>query len=225
VTCWAVFLSASDIISAVTPERFDQAAGEAIAQTVAAIEKQTNAEVVVVVRGRSGTYRHADYLFGAIVAFIGVILILFAPWEFHTYWIPFDVVALFIAGAWVSSRGDFLRRLLTTKTFQTKAARAGAAAMFYEAGIANTSAENGVLIYLSLLERQLEIIADRGILTSVPPLKWNHAVYEIKESAKRPTPAMLIGGLESLGKLLAEHVPATGENPNELADGPRIELK
>jgi uncharacterized membrane protein len=36
---------------------------------------------------------------------------------------------------------------------------------------------------------------------------------------------MLIGGLESLGKLLAEHVPATGENPNELADGPRIELK
>jgi len=114
---------------------------------------------------------------------------------------------------------------LTTKTFQTRAARAGAAAMFYEAGIANTSAENGVLIYLSLLERQLEIIADRGILTSVPPLKWNHAVYEIKESAKRPTPSMLIGGLESLGKLLAEHVPATGENPNELADGPRIELK
>jgi putative membrane protein len=209
----------------VTPEKFDRTASEAIAQAVAAIEKQTNAEIVVVVRGRSGTYRHADYLFGAIVAFIGIGFVLFSPWEFHTYWIPFDVLALFIAAAWVSSRGDLLRRLLTTKSFQTKAARAGAAAMFYEAGIANTTAENGLLIYLSLLERQLEIIADRGILTNVPPLKWNHAVYEIKESAKRPTPAMLIGGLESLGKLLAEHLPATGENPNELADGPRIELK
>lgn len=208
-----------------TPEKFDRTASEAIAQAVAAIEKQTNAEIVVVVRGRSGTYRHADYLFGAIVAFIGIGFVLFSPWEFHTYWIPFDVLALFIAAAWVSSRGDLLRRLLTTKSFQTKAARAGAAAMFYEAGIANTTAENGLLIYLSLLERQLEIIADRGILTNVPPLKWNHAVYEIKESAKRPTPAMLIGGLESLGKLLAEHLPATGENPNELADGPRIELK
>jgi putative membrane protein len=209
----------------VTSEKFDKAASDAIARTVADIEKETNAEIVVVVRGRSGTYRHADYLFGAIVSFIGLILILFSPWEFHVYWIPFDVVALFLAGAWVSSRGDFLRRLFTTKAFQKKAARAGAAAMFYEAGIANTSAENGVLIYLSLLERQLEIIADRGILTCVPPLKWNHAVYELKESAKQPTPAMLIDGLNSLGKLLAEHVPATGENPNELADGPRIELK
>jgi putative membrane protein len=225
VICWAVFLCVSDIISAVTPEKFDKAASDAIAQTVADIEKQSNAEVVVVVRGRSGTYRHADYLFGAIVALVALILILFLPWEFHTYWIPFDVFALFIAGAWISSRGDFLRRLLTTETFQTKAARTGAAAMFYEAGIANTSAENGVLIYLSILERQLEIIADRGILTSVPPLEWNHAVYEMKESATRPTPAMLIDSLQSLGKLLAEHVPATGENPNELADGPRIELK
>src|SRR6266542_2428345 len=73
-----------------------------------------------------------------------------------------------------SARGDWLRRLLTTGKFREKAARAGAAAMFYEAGIANTSAENGVLIYLSLLERQMEVIADRGILKCVPPLKWNH---------------------------------------------------
>src|SRR5881394_4042546 len=205
--------------------KFDNAAGEAIGAAIREIEAKTNAEIVVAVRGRSGPYRHADYIFGAIVALAGLLFVLFSPFDFHTYWIPFDVIALFVAGAFVSSRGDWIRRLLTTREFRAKAARAGAAAMFYEAGIANTSAENGLLIYLSLLERQLEIIADRGILTSVPPLKWNHAVYEMKESAKRPTPTMLIGGLESLGKLLAEHLPATGENPNELADGPRIELK
>src|SRR5213079_3361467 len=105
--------------------KFDQASSDALAGAVRDIDKDTDAEVVVVVRGRSGTYRHADYLFGAIVAFIGLIVILFSPWDFHTYWIPFDVIALFIAGAWVSSRGDFLRRLLTTKIFQTKAARTG----------------------------------------------------------------------------------------------------
>ena len=97
--------------------------------------------------------------------------------------------------------------------------------MFYEAGIANTSAENGLLIYLSLLEQQMEVIADRGVLKSVPPLKWNHAVFELKELAKDAEPGKLVEGLRSLGKLLAEHLPATGENPNELADGPRIELK
>jgi len=205
--------------------KFDQAAGEALAEAVREIEKDSNAEIVVVVRGRSGTYRHADYLFGAIVALVGLIFVLFSPWEFHTFWIPFDVIALFVAGAFVSSRGDWLRRFLTTKKFRVKAARAGAAAMFYEAGIANTSAENGVLIYLSLLEQRMEVIADRGILKAVPPLKWNHSVFALKQVAKDADPSKVIAALRDLGNVLAEHVPATGENPNELADGPRIELK
>jgi putative membrane protein len=205
--------------------KFDKAAGEALAEAVREIEKNSNAEIVVVVRGRSGTYRHADYLFGAIVALVGLIFVLFSPFEFHTFWIPFDVIALFVAGGFVSSRGDWLRRLLTSKKFRVKAARAGAAAMFYEAGIANTSAENGVLIYLSLLERRLEVIADRGILKAVPPLKWNHSVFALKQVARDADPAKVIAALRDLGNVLAEHVPATGENPNELADGPRIELK
>ena len=97
--------------------------------------------------------------------------------------------------------------------------------MFYEAGIANTHAENGLLVYLSLLERKLEVIADRGILKAVPPLKWNHSVFELKEIAQTPNAETLIKALRELGAVLAECLPATGENPNELADGPRIELK
>jgi putative membrane protein len=206
-------------------EKFDKAAGEALAEAVRDIEKTTNAEIVVVVRGRSGTYRHADYLFGAIVALLGLVFVLFSPWEFHPLFIPFEVVALFVAGSFISSRGDFIRRAMTSQKFREQAARTGAAAMFYEAGIANTSAENGVLVYLSLLERRLEVISDRGILKCVPPLKWNKAVFDLKESANQPQPSKLIKELRDLGKLLAEHLPATGENPNELADGPRIELK
>src|SRR2546421_10430857 len=205
--------------------KFDNAAGDAIGAAVREIEAGTNAEIVVAVRGRSGTYRHADYLCGAIVAFIGLLFVLFSRFEFHTFWIPFDVIAIFVAAAFVSSRGDWIRRLLTTKTFRVRAARAGASAMFYEAGIANTSAENGLLIYLSLLERRLEVIADRGILKAVPALKWNHAVFELKQIAADPDPDKLIKVMRELGSLLAEYLPANGENPNELADGPSIELK
>jgi len=132
-------------------DKFDSSAGDKIAGAILEIEKQTNAEMVVVVRGRSGSYLHADYLFGAIVALIGLVFVLFSPIEFHTYWIPLDVIVLFIAGAWVSSRGSWIRRTFTTKKFRANAARVGASAMFYEAGIANTSAENGMLVYLSLL--------------------------------------------------------------------------
>src|SRR5207237_5946194 len=205
--------------------KFDQASSDALAGAVRDIEKDTNAEIVIVVRGRSGTYRHADYLCGSIIAMIGLIFVLLSPFEFHTYWVPFDVVLLFAAGPVLSSRSDMIRRLLTAKNFRAQAARNGAAAMFYEAGIANTHAENGLLIYLSLLERRLEVIADRGILKAVPPLKWNHSLFELKQIAQNPDSEKLVKAVRDLGCVLAEHMPPTGENPNELADGARIELK
>src|SRR5437773_3825958 len=205
--------------------KFDQAAAEAIGKTVREIEQSTDAEIVIVVRGRSGSYRHADYLCGAVLAFVGLLFVLFSPFDFHTYWVPFDVIALFVAGAFVSSRSDLIRRMLTTEKFRARAARTGAAAMFYEAGIANTHAENGLLIYLSLLERRLEVFADRGILTSVPALAWNHALFELNQAGRRAEPGSLRKALQDLGALLARHKPATGENPNELPDMPRFELK
>jgi putative membrane protein len=209
----------------VSRTKFDQAAGEALAQAVRDIEKDSDAEIVIVVRGRSGSYRHADYLCGAIVALAALTFVLFSPFDFHTYWVPVDVVAAFMAGAYVAGRTNFIRRALSTKKFRAQAARTGAAAMFYEAGIANTSAENGLLIYLSLLERRLEVIADRGILKTVPALKWNNSVFELKRVGRKPGPEELVKAIRSVGSLLAEHMPATGENPNELPDGPRIELK
>jgi putative membrane protein len=208
-----------------TSATFDQAACEALAQQVREIESNTDAEIVIVVRARSGPYRHADYLFGALLAFAGLLFVLLSPFDFHTYWVPLDVALLFVLGAFVSSRSDFVRRLLTTKKFRAKAARTGAAAMFYEAGIANTHAENGLLIYLSLLERHLEVFADRGILNSVPALEWNHALFELNQAGRRAEPGSLTKALQDLGALLRKHKPATGENPNELPDMPRFELK
>ena len=71
------------------------------------------------------------------------------------------MLLVFALGAFASSRSNLLRRLFSSEKFRSSAVRTAAAAMFYEAGIANTNAEMGVLIYLSVLERRLELIADR----------------------------------------------------------------
>jgi uncharacterized membrane protein len=115
--------------------------------------------------------------------------------------------------------------LLTGTKFRSTAVRTAAAAMFYEAGIANTSAEMGLLIYLSILERRLELIADRGVLKGVNALEWNQILFELHEAGGKPEPQTLLASLEKLGSLLGRHLPATGENPNELPDAPRFELK
>jgi putative membrane protein len=205
--------------------QFDQAACDTLAQCVKEIEAGTDAEIVIAVRARSGSYRHADYLCGALLAFISLLFILFLPWTFEQYWVAIDVLLFFLAGAFLSSRSEWLRRALTTKRHRAEAVRTGAAAMFYEAGVANTGAEMGLLIYLSLLERRLEIIADRGVLSATPPRKWNDCLFALHQAGRESSVETLTGALRELGAVLKEHLPATGENPNELPDAPRFDLK
>jgi putative membrane protein len=207
-----------------TRSRFDKSACETLAGCVGEIEKNTDAELVIVVRARSGHYAQADYLCGALLAILGLLFLLFSPFEFHHYWVAIDVALLFAFGAYLSSKSQIIRRLLTTKAFREAAVRTNAAAMFYEAGIANTDAEMGVLVYLSFFERRLELIADRGVLKAVPPLEWNECLFELHQAGRRPDLATTLRALANLGTLLARHLPATGENPNELPDRPRFEL-
>ena len=205
--------------------RFDQSACDELADCVREIENQTDAEIVIAVRARSGSYRHADYLCGAILSFASLLFLLFAPFEFQHYWVAIDVLLLFGLGAYLCSRSSSLRRLLTTEDYRAQIVRTGAAAMFYEAGIANTDAEMGVLIYLSLLEQRLELIADRGVLKAAPPLEWNERVYELHRAGRIPQLDTLRKEIRELGSLLAKHLPPTGKNPNELPDMPRFDLK
>jgi len=208
-----------------TRPRFDDAACDNLAQCVKEIEASTDAELVIIVRARSGSYAHADYLFGFILSFNILLFVLFSPVDFHPIWIPIDVVIAFVASAFISSRSNFLRRLFSTDKYRSKVTRTAAAAMFYEAGIANTNAEMGVLIYLSLLERRLELIADRGVLRKVPAQEWNRELAELHLIGRTPEPKTFMNAIREFGTLVISHVPATGENPNELPDLPRFELK
>jgi putative membrane protein len=205
--------------------KFDEAARQALTECVQKIETGTDAELVLIVRARSGSYRHADYLLGLMFGFAGLLFLLYSPFDFHQYWVAIDVALLFVLGTFVSSRSNTLRRLLTKEKFRSEVVRTAAAAMFYEAGIANTAAEMGVLIYLSILERRLELIADRGVLKGVNALEWNQTLSELREAGEKPEPETILSALTKLGGLLCIHCPATGENPNELPDAPRFELK
>jgi putative membrane protein len=212
-------------VSLMRRSQFDQSACDRLAECVQEIERGTDAEIVIVVRARSGTYRQADFLCGALLSFAGLLFLLFLPFDFGHISVAIEVALLFGLGVYISSRSSGVRRLLTAKKFRADAVRAGAAAMFYEAGIANTDAEMGVLVYLSLLERRLELIADRGVLQAAPPLRWNECVYELHRAGRVPRLETLLKALRNLGALLAECLPPTGENPNELPDMPRFDLK
>ncbi len=74
-----------------------------------------------------------------------------------------------------------------------------------------------------LAERAVEIVADSGIAARVPQAEWQRICEAMQErfGAGRFEQGV-IEGLRSIGTLLAQHFPATGENPNELPDKPAV---
>jgi uncharacterized membrane protein len=89
--------------------------------------------------------------------------------------------------------------------------------VFSDLRIWDTEHNNGILLYLLLPDRAIEIVADRGILSRVPQTTWDAICSQIEAAFKQAKfEEGVIQGLQSMTALLAEHFPACGENPNEL---------
>jgi uncharacterized membrane protein len=105
-------------------------------------------------------------------------------------------------------------------------ARQRAVAMFAKLRVWDTEHNNGVLIYLLLAERSIEIVADRGLSRKVAPHEW-HAIVEHMGAALREGRFEdgVTQALEEVSALLVQHFPAQpGErHPNELPDAPVLQ--
>ena len=192
----------------------------ALTEAVGEIEGRSCAEVVVEVRSRSGSYAQAAARFGALLAFLTLLVLLFSPWPFGAGWVAVDVAVGFAIGHFIGRRSDVIRRSMTTEAERVAQVRTVAAAVFHGRGVANTERETGMLVYLSLLEKRLEILADRGVLLAVPALPWN----ELMERARAcpGTAPALLEFVRNLAPLLAEYLPAREGDRDELANAPRF---
>ncbi len=140
-----------------------KAAQTAVTDAVRAVEKQAEVELVVAVRPLSGHYRHIDYLVGALTGLAALCVLLFAPMPFRLTTMPIDVVLLFALGAAASSYSPGLRRVLSRRAWQQKQVHTAAEAAFVELGISRTHHRTGMLVFVSLLERRVELVADIGL--------------------------------------------------------------
>jgi uncharacterized membrane protein len=84
----------------------------------------------------------------------------------------------------------------------------------------DTDARNGVLIYLLLADRDIEIVADRG-LNLVPAAEWD-AICKTMEQAlrRRQFQEALVAGVQAVSRLVARHFPGRPADRNELPDRP-----
>ena len=87
----------------------------------------------------------------------------------------------------------------------------------------DTEENSGVFIYLLLADREVHIIADRGIANQVSQTEWDavtHAIQKGFRSGQYRNGA--IEGIEQITKILATYFPPWEDNPNELSNKPVI---
>ncbi|MEZ5653781.1 MAG: TPM domain-containing protein [Burkholderiaceae bacterium] len=95
--------------------------------------------------------------------------------------------------------------------------------VFAELHVWDTAANNGVLLYVSMADRQVEILADRGALAAVSAQVWSTACDAIgKGAASGKLTAGMLDGLQILNDALAGAFPGDGSDPNELRDRPLV---
>jgi uncharacterized membrane protein len=105
--------------------------------------------------------------------------------------------------------------------------RARALDVFAHLRVWDTEHNNGVLIYVQLADRDVEIVADRGFSGRVSPAEWE-AVCRLMEEHFRAGrfEAGSIAGVEAIGTLLTRHFPpgqgAASRSHNQLPDRPTL---
>ena len=100
-------------------------------------------------------------------------------------------------------------------------ARERAIMLFGKLRVWDTEHNNGVLIYLLLADRDVEIVADRGFNGKVTAQEWEQVCRRMEASLREGHHAdAVIAGIENLSRIVARHFPPAAGARNELPDEP-----
>ncbi|KJZ64615.1 TPM domain-containing protein [Pseudomonas fluorescens] len=111
----------------------------------------------------------------------------------------------------------------STPLFKGQSARERAIDVFSQLRIWDTAHNNGVLIYLLLADRDVEIVADRGIHAKAGPQEWQSICRQMEAAFKDANyKGGVVSGIQAVTQHLIKHFPVAGGEPNELPDKPMV---
>ncbi len=104
-----------------------------------------------------------------------------------------------------------------------QAPRERAEELFSQLRVWDTAENSGVLLYINWADRDIEIVADRGISSRVAPAQWEAVCRTIEASFRDGRfEEGLLDGIRDITRLLSLHFPALSNNVDELGNRPVI---
>jgi putative membrane protein len=198
-----------------------------IEAAVRAAEQRTSAEIVPMIVARSGLYRETQHRAGLMLALLVLTALLtietaWLPWGWHAsnaVWLLAATALAYGLGVWIGTLPVIIR-FLTSRERMHQKVQLRAELAFAQQGIAHTRGQTGLLLMVSLLERQVFVLPDKSLGELVSAIQWQEVVGVIVEHLKAGDLAGgLCRGIETSGGILARACPpGRGDNPNELSN-------
>lgn len=194
-------------------------AKRALTDAVRDVEAVTSAELMVAVRARSGSYLHADLTAGILAGLVTLAVLLFSRWEFGLAWFVIDPLLVGLLFGWISSWAPGLRRALTGPGERRRQVETAARSLFVEKRVHNTRGRTGMLLYISLLEREAVIVPDVGLESLCVTEAWKGSAAAIETAVHRKEDGVQVAQkIRSLGPVLAPVLPRASNDVDELAN-------
>ncbi len=196
-----------------------QRVNEAVRQA----ERQTSGEIVPMVAGASHHYPMAAVTGAAFFALplalaasalIGSLLWL-GPQNMWLFVLGFAII--YLPTRLIIARSPRLKRPFLAASQVAEEVEEAAITAFYHEKLHRTAEQNGVLIYISVLERRVWILGDSGIDAKINPASWQEITNELTAGIRQGKQAdALCTAIERVGGILRDHFPIGRDDHNEL---------
>jgi putative membrane protein len=211
----------------------------AVAAAVAEAEKTTGGEIATAVIAESDDYGFRELVVSLLVGAVAFVIIAqTAPaletllqrwfWNYELWMLPVAVaVPAILIGVvtYLLLQLPGLDRLVISRAAMAEAVARRARRHFMESGVYDTVDRTGVLIFVSMLEHRVELIADRGITKKVPQEAWDSVVADLTAGiAAGQIGEALVAAVRTVGTILSDKVQPREDNTNELSNRP-VELE
>jgi putative membrane protein len=192
---------------------------ERLKATIQEVESRTIGEIVVMVVDRSDHYIEAEILGGVLLGSL-LSLILTLLFFHSTVWsyVPLSFL-FFFPSRLLFKRGEALKKLFVGIRRKEEAVRLRAERVFFEKGLSKTRKNTGVLFFLSLFERKIWVLADRGIHEKMDQETLNRFANEVSMGIREGCACETLSQtIREIGVLLSQHFPITSDDTDELPD-------
>lgn len=190
-----------------------------IRQTVAAAEAGTSGQIATMVVAESDSYREAQllgvmFLSGLLALVVSIIIRHVTIWSYIPLVFILCLPTLFLFVRFPRLKLAFVGRRRLNEAVRNRAVKA-----FFEKGLYRTRDETGVLIFISLLERKVWILGDRGINARIRPESWGGLAADLAAGIRGGRAcSALCAVITSCGSELGRHFPKRPDTGNELPD-------